>query len=103
MYKIKKGDTVQIIKGKDRGKRGKVLTVLSGGKRGLVEGLNLVKKHMRKTREDQKGGMVSIEAPINMANLMLLCKHCNRPTRVGFVIQKDASKSRFCKLCKESI
>ncbi|MFH0935898.1 MAG: 50S ribosomal protein L24 [Candidatus Omnitrophota bacterium] len=103
MFKIKKGDTVQIIAGKDRGKKGKVLELLPEGRRALVEGLNLVKKHKRQTRQDQQGGIVSIEAPLSISNLMVLCRQCNRPVRVGFTVLKDGSKSRFCKSCKEGI
>ncbi|MBL7151074.1 MAG: 50S ribosomal protein L24 [Candidatus Omnitrophica bacterium] len=103
MFKIKKGDTVQIIAGKDRGKKGKVLELLPEGRRALVEGLNLVKKHKRQTRQDQQGGIVSIEAPLSISNLMVFCKQCNRPVRVGFTVLKDGSKSRFCKSCKEGI
>lgn len=103
MLKIKKGDTVQVIKGKDRGKKGKVLKISPDENRTIVEGINLIKKHRRKTREDQQGGIVSIEAPINISNLMLVCKNCNRAVRVGFTLLKDGTKSRFCKSCKEAI
>jgi len=103
MLKIRKGDTVQVIKGKDVGKKGKILTVLRQEGRALVEGINLVKKHKRQTREDQKGGIVPIESPISIANLMYFCKNCNRPARVGFVVLKDGTKSRFCKSCKEAV
>ncbi len=103
MNKIRKGDTVQIIKGKDKGKKGRVLKILSQGKRALVESINLVKKHKRQTRQEQQGGIVSIEAPINISNLMLFCKNCQRPVRVGFNVLKDKTKSRFCKSCKETI
>ena len=103
MLKIKKGDTVQAIKGKDKGKKGRIIEIFSGRSRALVEGLNMVKKHKRKTQADQQGGIVSIETPISIANLALVCKHCNRPTRVGFRVVKDGEKSRFCKACKEVI
>ncbi len=103
MQKIRKGDIVQAVKGKDKGKKGKVVQVITATGRCLVEGLNLAKKHKRQTRQDQKGGIVSIEMPIALANIMLICKHCNRPVRVGFLIQKDGTKSRFCKSCKEAL
>ena len=103
MYKIRKDDTVQVIRGDDRGKKGKVLRILTQGNRAIVEGVNLVKKHRRKTREDQQGGIVSIESSISLSNLMLFCKHCNRPNRVGFTVLKDGTKSRICKSCKETI
>lgn len=103
MFKIRKGDTVEAIKGKDIGKKGKVLKILPGQNRAIVEGINLVKKHRRQTRQDQPGGVVSIEAPISMANLMLFCKHCNRRVRAGFKVLADGTKSRFCKSCNEVI
>jgi len=103
MFKIRQGDIVQVSKGKDIGKKGKVLKVLTAKTKAIVEGINLAKKHKRQTRQDQSGGIVSIEMPINMSNLMLLCKHCNRPARVGFKVLADGTKSRFCKACKEVI
>ena len=103
MFKIRKGDTVEVTKGKDRGKKGKVLKVFLSNGRAIIEGINLVKKHKRKTREDEKGGIVPIEMPISLSNLMLYCKNCNRGRRVGFTILKDGTKSRFCKDCKEAI
>ena len=103
MLKIRKGDTVQVVKGKDRGKKGKVLLVLTGNNRALVEGLNLVKKSRRRTQQDQQGGISSIEAPISLANLMILCKNCNQAVRVGFSVLKDGGKARICKNCREII
>ncbi len=105
MQKIKKGDTVQVTKGKDAGKKGKVLEILRSrkGLRAIVEGINLVKKHKRQTRQDQQGGIVSLEAPINLSNLMIFCKKCDRAVRVGFTLLKDQSKVRSCKSCKETI
>jgi len=101
MAKIKKNDTVIVRTGKSRKKTGKVLAVFPQSARAIVEGVNLVKKHARKTREDQKGGIVEKEASIKLSNLALFCKGCNRPTRVGFEVLKDGSKTRFCKKCKE--
>ncbi len=103
MLKIKKGDMVASIKGKDRGKKGKVIEVLSAESRVLIEGINLVKKHKRRTQQDQKGGIVSIERPISIANVMVVCKHCNSPTRIGFKALSDGTKARFCKSCKETL
>ena len=103
MQKIRKNDIVQAVKGKDRGKKGKVIQVISASNRALVEGLNLAKKHKRQTRQDQKGGIVSIEMPISLANIMLVCKHCDKPARIGFSILKDGTKVRICKSCKEAI
>jgi len=101
MFKIKKGDTVEVVKGKDRGKKAKVLRVFPEQHKAIVEGINLAKKHKRKTQQDQQGGVVSIEMPLNLSNLMLFCKSCNRRARSGFTILKDATKSRICRHCKE--
>jgi large subunit ribosomal protein L24 len=103
MQKIKKNDIVQIAKGKDKGKQGKVISVIEDGARAIVEGLNLAKKHKRQSRQDQKGGIISIEMPLSISNLMVFCKHCSKPTRIGSMILKDGTKSRICKLCKEAL
>jgi len=103
MAKLRKGDVVQIIKGKDKGKKGKIISVLSEGKRAIIEGLNLAKKHKKQTSQDQKGGIVQIEAPVAIGNIMYVCKACNKPVRVGFSILKDGSKTRVCKTCKEAL
>ena len=103
MLKLKKGDIVVAIKGKDKGKKGKVLSLSLTSGRALVEGMNLAKKHKRQTRQDQKGGIVSIEMPISISNIALICKACNRPVKVGFSLLKDGTKSRICRSCKEVI
>ncbi|MCU0652021.1 MAG: 50S ribosomal protein L24 [Candidatus Omnitrophica bacterium] len=103
MLKIKRGDTVQAIKGKDRGKKGKVINILGAQKRAIVEGINMVKKHKRRTQQDQQGGVVSVEMSIALSNLMMVCKHCSKAVRVGIKELKDGTKTRFCKSCKEAI
>jgi large subunit ribosomal protein L24 len=103
MFKIKVNDIVQAVKGRDKGKKGKVLSILGGGNRALVEGINLLKKHKRKTQQDQQGGIISIESGISIANIKLVCKHCSKPVRVGIMTLKDGTKSRYCKACKEAI
>jgi large subunit ribosomal protein L24 len=103
MLKVKRNDMVYVIAGRDKGKKGKVLRLISGEHRVIVEGINLVKKHKRRTQTDQQGGIVSLESPIEASNLMLLCKHCNRPVRVGLKTLNDGTKMRFCKKCKEVI
>ncbi len=103
MLKIRKGDTVSVTKGKDRGKKGKVLKILRENGRALVEGINLVKKHKRRTQQDTKGGVVSIESPISISNLALFCGHCSRAVRAGFTILKDGTKARICRACKEVV
>ncbi|MDD2703484.1 MAG: 50S ribosomal protein L24 [Candidatus Omnitrophica bacterium] len=104
MLKIKKGDSVQVVKGKDRGKKGKIIRIVDEGKRAVVEGINMVKKHKRRTQQDQQqGGIVSVETPISTANLMFFCKNCSRTVRVGFKILSDNTKVRCCKKCGETI
>ncbi len=103
MFRIKKEDTVQVMTGKDKGKKGKVLKVIPEKGRILVERINLVKKHMRRTREDQKAGVVEKESLLNISNVMLLCKHCNKPTRIGAKKLNDGSKARLCRKCGEVI
>lgn len=103
MLKIKRGDLVEVTKGKDRGKKAKVLIISASGKGAVVEGINLAKKHKRQTRQDDKGGIISVERPVSLSNLMLFCKSCNRAVRVGFTILSDGTKSRFCRKCKEAI
>lgn len=103
MLKIKKNDTVQVVKGKDKGKKGRVLMTFPEKGRVLVEGVNMVKKHKRKTQNDQQGGIISIEMPLAIANIALFCKSCNRAVRIGFSLDKDKQKSRICKACKAVI
>jgi len=103
MYRVRKGDTVSVIKGRDRGKKGRVVAILTGRDAALVEGVNVVKKHRRRTRQDQQGGIVNIESPISLANIMPFCKRCNRAARVGFTFLQDGSKNRICKTCKEVV
>ena len=103
MARIKKGDIVMVLAGKDRGKTGKVLNVLPKEERAIVEGVNFIKKHVRRRREEQQGGIVQMENPIYSSNLAIFCKGCNRAARVGFTKLRDGTKSRFCKKCKEII
>ena len=103
MLRFKKDDMVVVIAGKDKGKKGKVLSVIPGSEKALVEGVNFVTKHMRRTQQDQKGGVIEKESPIHLSNIMLFCKRCNKPVRVGTSVLKDGSKTRNCKLCKELI
>jgi len=103
MQKIKKNDMVVISKGKDKGKQGKVISIIEDGARAIVEGLNLSKKHKRQSRQDQKGGIISIEMPLSVSNLMIFCKHCSKAVRVGASTLKDGTKSRICKVCKGAL
>ena len=103
MLKVRKNDIVVCCVGKDKGKKGKVLTVLPEQNRAVVEGIGFIKRHTRKTREDRQGGIVQKEAPVHISNLMLFCSKCNKAARVGFASLKDGSKARVCKKCHEAI
>jgi large subunit ribosomal protein L24 len=97
MKKIVKSDTVLVLSGNDRGKTGKVLKVFPDKNRAVVEGVNLIKKHSRPTRDLPQGGIIEKEGPINISNLKVVCPKCNRPTRIGVRILEDKSKVRYCK------
>ncbi len=99
--KIRKNDTVKVIAGKDRGKTGRVVRFKREENRVVVEGLNMVKKAIRPKGQKQKGGITTVEAPIPVSNVMVVCKKCG-PTRVGFVFQEDR-KIRICKKCREPL
>lgn len=85
--KIKKGDKVQIMAGKDRGKQGEVLLILPVIEKVVVKGANMMKRHVRAKREGEKGERIEKEAPIHVSNVMLVCPHTNKPTRVGYKIE----------------
>ncbi|MBU1146323.1 50S ribosomal protein L24 [Patescibacteria group bacterium] len=101
--KIKKSDKVKIITGKDKGKEGKVLEVFPEERKLVVEGLNLVVKHMRPRRDGEKGQRIQFPAPLRVSNVMLTCNKCNKLTRVGYKILENGKKVRMCKKCKEVI
>ena len=103
MNKVKKNDTVYVLAGRDAGKTGKVFMVFPVKGTALVEGINYVKKHARKTKQDQQGGIVQKESPIRLSNLALFCKTCSKSTRSGVSVLADGTRSRFCRRCKEVI
>lgn len=96
--KIRKGDTVLIISGKDRGRKGKVIRALPKEGKVVVEGMNIRKKHIRARREGEKGQIVEIPAPMDVSNVKLICKKCGKPTRTSYKIKKN-QKIRICKKC----
>lgn len=100
--KIKKGDTVLIIKGKDRNKSGKVMKVFPKKNKIIVEGLNLIKKHVKPRRQGEKGKIIEISSPIYISKVKLICPNCNRPTRLGYKIEGE-NKFRICKKCQAKI
>lgn len=99
--KIRKGDKVKILLGKDRGKEGKVEYVLDKSKRVFVSGVNLYKRHVRKYK-DAQGGIIDIPKPLDVSNIALICPNCNKATRVGFKKVGD-TKTRICHRCKKEI
>ncbi len=104
--RIKKGDTVEVISGNDRGLRGTVQRVLLKDSRVVVSGVNVVKKHqrpMRAGRAQVQPGVIEFEAPIHISNLALVCPRCDQRTRVGFALQDDGRKVRVCKQCGEVV
>lgn len=94
---VKTGDTVMIISGKDKGKTGKVLEVSPKEGKVIIEGLNLVTKHMKPRAMGQQGGIVKAEAPLYACKVMPVCPKCGKPTRVGHKIMEDGTKVRLCK------
>ena len=103
---VRRGDTVAVISGRERGKRGKVLRVLPVAGRVLVEKLNMMKKHQRPTQQGgvpAPGGIVTREAPLHASNVMLVCKECGKPSRTGHRVRNDGVKVRVCKKCGADI
>jgi large subunit ribosomal protein L24 len=100
---IKRGDTVQVLAGKEKGKKGKVLLVSPAKKKAVVEALNMATRHERPSQRNPQGGLVEKEAPIHISNLMLVCAKCGKPTRVSRRVLGDGSKARECKRCSEII
>jgi large subunit ribosomal protein L24 len=96
MY-IKVNDIVEVITGDDRGVRGKVLSVDGQAGKVVVEGVNRVYKHVRRSQKNPQGGRLSKEMPVQTANVMLICPQTNKPTRVGFRYRADGSKERYAK------
>ena len=96
-FKIHKDDTVQVIAGKDKGKRGTVIRIVPKKDAVIVSGVNIVKKAMRKKSQQDQGGIAEIEAPLNISNVAIVCKKCG-PTRIGYKIDGD-KKVRVCRKC----
>lgn len=101
MLRIRKDDIVKVLAGKDKGKSGKVIMVFPKENRAIVQGINFVKKHARRRRQDEQSGLVHKEAPIQISNLGIICKKCNKAARIGVDILGDGTRSRYCKRCKE--
>ncbi|MEW6162935.1 MAG: 50S ribosomal protein L24 [Nitrospirota bacterium] len=100
---IKKNDTVLVITGKEKGKKGRVLFVYPSEDKLLIERVNIIKKHMRPSRKYAQGGIIEKEAPLHISSVMLLCPKCGKPTRICNTVLSDGKKVRVCKKCKEII
>ena len=100
---VRRGDTVAVIAGRERGKRGKVLRVLPEAGRVLVEKVNMIKKHQRPTQKLRQGGIIEREGLLALSNVLLVCSHCDKPSRAGTKILADGRKTRVCRRCGESI
>jgi large subunit ribosomal protein L24 len=101
--RIRRDDLVQVISGKDKGKRGKVLKVIPKENKVIVQGVNMVKRHQRPIPQLREGGIIEREAPIYACKVMIVCPSCDKPTRVGVKFLEDGTKVRFCKKCGEII
>jgi large subunit ribosomal protein L24 len=101
--KIKRNDIVKVMAGKDKGKTGKVLKIFPVKNKALVEGVNYLKKHSRKSQDNPQGGIVQKESPIHISNLAIVCTRCSNPSRIKFSVMPDKAKVRVCGSCKETI
>jgi len=100
---IRRGDTVAVMAGKERGKRGKVLRVLRDSGRVLVEKVNMVKRHQRPTQKLRQGGIIERENPLALSNVLVVCGRCDRPVRTGIKVLGDGRKLRVCRRCGEAV
>ncbi|HUS83226.1 MAG TPA: 50S ribosomal protein L24 [Dehalococcoidia bacterium] len=103
MHKIKREDTVLVIGGKDRGKQGTVRTVLVREGRVIVQGVNMVKRHQKPKAQGTQAGIIEKEAPLHVSKVVLICKSCRKPVRVGFGRRPDGQKARICRKCGQFI
>lgn len=103
MFKIKKGDLVKIISGKDKGKQGKVVQILPEINRLVVEGCNKLIKHLKPNKQREKGQKVEFDAPLAISNVQIICPRCSKITRIGFKKIAGDKKIRICRKCKETI
>ena len=100
-YKLRKEDTVEIIAGKDKGKRGRILKIIRDKDRVVVEGANIVKKAKKRRNQQDRGGIIEVEAAVHYSNIAMVCKKCG-PTRIGYKIEGE-NKTRVCKKCGEAL
>ena len=100
--RLKKGDTVLIISGKDKGRKGKILRVLPEEEKIVVEGLNLRKKHVRPKRSGEKGQIIAVPVPLSSSNAKIICQKCGKAARTGYKMS-EKEKKRICKKCGQEI
>ncbi len=100
--KIRKGDKVKVIAGKDKGRTGQVERVYPKSDKVLIQGINIYKKHIKKNEQMPQGGVVEIPRPINVAKISLVCSHCGKAARIGYKVEKNR-KLRICKKCQSNI
>lgn len=100
---VKKDDLVVVISGKDKGKKGKVLSVIPKDERVVVEGINIVKRHTRPNQNLQQGGIIEKEAPIHASNVMYFCDSCKKPVRLGKKFLENGTKVKYCKKCGNTL
>ncbi|MCX7843613.1 MAG: 50S ribosomal protein L24 [Clostridia bacterium] len=100
---VKKGDTVLVLSGKDKGKKGKVLEVNPADQMVLVEGVNMTTKHVKPRGRYQQGGLVHQESAINSSKVMLVCSKCGKPTKIAKKVFENGDKARICKKCESEI
>jgi large subunit ribosomal protein L24 len=101
--KIRKGDRVQVLTGKDRGKTGTVTRSIPSTGRVIVDGVNIAKKHQKPISQTNQGGIIDKEMPLPVANVAVLCPSCSKPTRVGYRFEPDGTKVRICRKCEGDI
>ena len=101
--KIKLNDQVEVIAGKDKGRVGKVIKVMTKENKVLVEKINMIKRHTKPSNVNQQGGIIEKEAPLHVSNVMLICPQCSKTARLGNKILEDGQKVRFCKKCGETV
>lgn len=100
---IRKNDTVLVIAGREKGKRGKVLFVLPARERVIIERVNMIKRHQRPTQKLRQGGIIEREAPMHVSNVMLVCSKCDKATRVGMRVLADDRRARVCRRCGDIV
>jgi len=98
---VKRGDTVQVLSGKDKGRQGKVITAFPKSGKVIVEGVAVAKRHQKARMQGQESGIINMETPIYASKVMRVCESCNKPARTGVKILDDGSKVRYCKKCGE--